>query len=242
MEWNASADVDGPLPVARDEWIANPETSLLGQVTKLLGKDEATQKEAAFDEVDDLLSQLLHGEQAALQICGQLTNLWPITDEKSYAANPVYDEARHAEVFARLPGEKLGTIHPIMAELKILLEELLSVDVYTMKCLGMQTLFEDTMNELVRDGIRRVERVEARNAVFRVLTMRRRVKSASREEMARLEDRAFGSLEALNANQQLDMVNLFAPKYGYDPERIVHMLLSLMSDRRGASGQLPLVG
>ena len=62
-QWNASVDVDWSVPVTRSEWIANPEMSLLGQVTKLLGKDEATQQEAVFDEVNYLLSQLLHGEQ-----------------------------------------------------------------------------------------------------------------------------------------------------------------------------------
>ncbi len=238
-QWNASVDVDWSVPVTRKEWIADPEMSLLGQVTKLLGKDEATQKEAVFDEVSYLLSQLLHGEQAALQICGQLTNLCPTTDEKFYAANQTYDEARHTEVFARLLAEKMGTIHPISANLKVLLDELLSVDGYTMKCLGMQTLFEgtavgimnqlreNTRNELVRDVIRRVEQDESRHAAFGVLTMRRTVKSASPEQMAHMEDWAFGILEALNANQQLDMLHLFADKYGYDPEMIVGMSLGL---------------
>ena len=266
-QWNASVDVDWSVPVTRKEWIADPEMSLLGQVTKLLGKDETTQKEAVFDEVNYLLSQLLHGEQAALQICGQLTNLCPTTDEKFYAANQVYDEARHTEVFARLLAEKMGTIHPISANLKVLLDELLSVEGYIMKCLGMQTLFEgtavgimnqlreNTKNELVRDVIRRVEQDESRHA-------------------------AFGVLEALNANQQLDMLHLFSDKYGYDPEMIVNMSLGLpnwaeinampfmhtvvpnlcrlgliterteakwrgvglMTDNRGAGGQLPLVG
>jgi hypothetical protein len=238
-QWNASTDIDWSIPVTPREWIGNPEMSLLGQVTKLLGKDEATQKEAVFDEVNYLLSQLLHGEQAALQICGQLTNLCPTTDEKFYAANQVYDEARHTEVFARLLGEKMGTIHPISANLKVLLDELLSVEGYTMKCLGMQTLFEgtavgimnqlreNTRNPLVHDIIRRVEQDESRHAAFGVLTMRRTVKRASADEMTHMEDWAFGILEALNANQQLDMLHLFAPKYGYDPEMIVNMSLGL---------------
>jgi hypothetical protein len=41
-------------------------------------------------------SQLLHGEQAAMQICGQLTNACNKMDEKWYAASQVVDEARHA--------------------------------------------------------------------------------------------------------------------------------------------------
>lgn len=291
-QWNASVDVDWSLPVSPREWVGAPEMSLLGNITKMMGKDEATQKEAVFDELNYLLSQLLHGEQAALQICGQLTNLCPTTDEKFYAANQVYDEARHTEVFARLLGEKMGTIYPISANLKILLDELLSVEGYQMKCLGMQTLFEGTAvgimnqlrenarNDLVRDVIRRVEQDESRHAAFGVLTMRRTVKRASQAEMQHMEDWAFAILEALNANQQLDMLHLFKDKYGYDPEMVTAMSLNLpewaeinampfmhtvvpnlcrlgliterteskwrqvglMTDNRGASGSLPLVG
>ena len=195
-QWNASHDIDWSIPLTNDEFIAGPELSLLGNVTKMMGKDEATQKAAMFDEIAWVLSQLLHGEQAALQICGQLTNLCPTTDEKFYAANQVYDEARHTEVFARLLGEKFGTIYPISPNLKVLLDELLSVEGYTMKCLGMQTLFEGTAvgimdqfransrNALITDVIRRVEQDESRHAAFGVLTMRRVVKRSSEAEMA----------------------------------------------------------
>jgi hypothetical protein len=238
-QWNASQDVDWSIPLTNDEFIAGPELSLLGNVTKLMGKDEATQKAAMFDEIAWVLSQLLHGEQAALQICGQLTNLCPTTDEKFYAANQVYDEARHTEVFARLLGEKMGTIYPISPNLKILLDELLSVEGYTMKCLGMQTLFEGTAvgimdqfranskNALITDVIRRVEQDESRHAAFGVLTMRRVVKRVSDAERERMEDWAFAVLEALNANQQLDMLRVLGPKYGIEPDAVVGMAMSL---------------
>ena len=238
-QWNASRDVDWSIPLTNDEFIAGPELSLLGNVTKLMGKDEATQKAAMFDEIAWVLSQLLHGEQAALQICGQLTNLCPTTDEKFYAANQVYDEARHTEVFARLLGEKFGTIYPISPNLKILLDELLSVEGYTMKCLGMQTLFEGTAvgimdqfrsnsrNALISDVIRRVEQDESRHAAFGVLTMRRVVKRSNEAEMQRMEDWAFAVLEALNANQQLDMLRVLGPKYGIEPDAVVGMAMSL---------------
>ena len=204
-----------------------------------MGKDEATQKAAMFDEINWVLSQLLHGEQAALQICGQLTNLCPTTDEKFYAANQVYDEARHTEVFARLLGEKMGTIYPISPNLKVLLDELLSVEGYTMKCLGMQTLFEGTAvgimdqfranskNALITDVIRRVEQDESRHAAFGVLTMRRVVKRVSEAERQHMEDWAFAVLEALNANQQLDMLRVLGPKYDIDPDAVVGMAMSL---------------
>jgi hypothetical protein len=55
-----------------------------------------------------VLSQLLHGEQAALQLCGQLTSLCPTTDEKWYAANQVFDEARHVEALSKFLTRKMG--------------------------------------------------------------------------------------------------------------------------------------
>jgi hypothetical protein len=45
--------------------------------------------------------------------------------------------------------------------------------------------------------------------------------------MAEMEDFAFGILETLNANQQLDMLRLFGPKYGLDPDNVVQMMHSL---------------
>ena len=42
-----------------------------------------------------------------------------------------------------------------------------------------------------------------------------------------MEDWAFSVLEALNANQQHDMLSYFAPKYGYDPDEVVKLALGL---------------
>jgi len=212
-QWNASRDVDWSQPLSKDEWVLKPEASVLASVCKLMGKDEATQKAAAFDELAFVCSQLLHGEQAALQICGQLTNVCEKLDQKMYASSQVIDEARHVEVFARMLSQKMGTIYPIGGTLKVLLEMLLQAEGMAMKTLGMQTLFEgmavgimDLMrqmsnNPLFSDVIRRVEGDEARHAAFGVLNMRRVVQQASPEEMARMEDWSFGILEALNANQ-----------------------------------------
>jgi hypothetical protein len=238
-QWNAETDIDWDLPVTKDDWVLNPQASLLGQACALAGKDEKTQKAAAFDELAFLLSQLLHGEQAALQLCGQLTNVCDKMDQKWYAASQVIDEARHVEVLSKFLARKMGTIYPIGPTLKYLLDELLEAKGMQKKTLGMQTLFEGTAvgimdlmrsesrNPLFTDVIRRVEQDEARHAAFGVLTMRRVVKEASPEEMAEMEDWAFGILEALNANQQIDMLKVLGPKYGIDPENMTRIMVSL---------------
>ena len=238
-QWNAAKDVDWSQPVSKDDWVLNPEASMLANLTKMMGKDEATQKAAAFDELAFTVSQLLHGEQAALQLCGQLTNVCDKLDQKYYAASQVADEARHVEVFARFLSEKMGTIYPIGGTLKILLEMLLQAEGMQKKTLGMQTLFEgmavgimdmmrqESRNPLFTDILHRVQGDEARHAAFGVLTMRRVVKEASPEQMAEMEDWSFNILEALNANQQLDMLKLFGPKYDIDPDMVTQMVTSL---------------
>lgn len=238
-QWNAELDLDWSSPVSKDDWVMNPQASMLAQLCKLMGKDEATQKAAAFDELAHLLSQLLHGEQAALQICGQLTNACDKMDEKWYAASQVADEARHIEAISKFLSRKMGAIYPINPSLKILLDELLAADTARKKTLGMQTLFEgmavgifgllrsETRNAFLGEMIRRVEQDEARHAAFGVLSMRRAMREADASEKAEMEDWAFGILEALNANQQLDMLHLLGPKYGIDAENITKMTLGL---------------
>lgn len=239
-QWNAETDVDWSQEIRRDEWFLPRENvQLLPTVLTAMGADEETCREAAWDEFAFTMSQLLHGEQAALQICGQLTNACPTMDAKFYAASQVADEARHVEVIAKLLQRKFGTVYPIGATLKVLLDELLQAPTWKTKTLGMQTLFEGvavgifdgiqktSLNPLLSDIIRRVKQDEARHAAFGILSMRRTVKEATEEEMAEMEDFAFKILEALNANQQLDMLNVLGPKYGIDGKTVVQMAMGL---------------
>jgi P-aminobenzoate N-oxygenase AurF len=237
-QWNAETDVDWSIPFPRDEWFLPKEgLQLLPSVLAIAGADDATCRAAAFDEFAWTFSQLLHGEQAALQLCGQLTNACPTMDAKFYAASQVVDEARHIEVIAKFLQRKVGTIYPIGGTLKVLLDKLLEAETWRMKTLGMQCLFEGmavgifdmiqkgSTNPLLSDVIRRVKQDEARHAAFGVLTMRRTVREATPDEMAEMEDFSYNVLETLNANQQLDMLRDLAPKYGLDPESVVLMLL-----------------
>ncbi len=239
-QWNAETDIHWDTDLPLDEWFLPREGVLmLPTILTMMEADEATCKAAAADEFAFTISQLLHGEQAALQICGQLTNSCPTMDAKFYAASQVADEARHVEVLSKLLQRKFGTIYPIGGTLKILLDKLLQAPTWKTKTLGMQTLFEGvavgildviqkgSTNPLVSDIIRRVKMDEARHAAFGILTMRRTVQSATEEEMVEMEDFAFNILETLNANQQLDMLNVLGPKYGIDPHQVVEMAMGL---------------
>jgi len=236
-QWNAITDLDWDVPVSKDDWVVSPETTLMGQMCAAMGMDEAAQKAAAHEELAFMLSQLLHGEQAALQLCGQLTNMCENLDSKSYAASQVIDEARHIEVFAKFCADKLGTIYPIMPALKFLLDELLSVESVQKKMLGMQCLFEgtavgimdtlrrDSRNSLLSDMLRRVEQDEARHAAFGVLSMRRVVADAEPEEMADMEDWGFTILEAVQSSLGTEILRTLGPKYGFSVEDVIEPVL-----------------
>jgi hypothetical protein len=64
---------------------------------------EIARRSAAF-----MLSNFLHGEQAALMVAAQLVNAVPHMDAKFYAATQTLDEARHVEVFAAYIRKVLG--------------------------------------------------------------------------------------------------------------------------------------
>lgn len=239
-QWNAEEDLDWSIPMDRDEWfMPRVGASLLSSVLTNIGRDEKTCRDAAWDEFTHLCSQLLHGEQAALQLCGQLTNACPTMDAKWYAGSQVIDEVRHVEAFSKFLSRKMGAIHPIDPTLKVLLDQLLEAPTWKTKTLGMQCLFEgmavgimdlvykSTTHPLVKDMIHRIHQDEARHAAFGILSMRRVVQESTPEEMAEMEDFAFGILETLNANQQLDMLATLGRKYDLDPQAVVQIMHSL---------------
>ncbi len=239
-QWNAETDIDWSQPFPHDEWFMPREGALLlPSLLTMMGVDEDTCRRAAFDEFAYLMSQLLHGEQAALQLCGQLTNACPTMDQKFYAGSQVIDEVRHVEVIAKLLQRKIGTIHPIGGTLKVLLDRLLEAPTWKLKTLGMQTLFEGmavgifdqvaraTTNPLLKDIVRRVQIDESRHAAFGILSMRQVVKDSTPEELEEMEDFAFSILETLNANQQLDFLRTVGVKYGLDPDTVLQTVMSL---------------
>ena len=168
-QWNAETDIQWDTDIPLDEWfLPRQDVLVLPTLLTLMEADEETCKAAAVDEFAFTISQLLHGEQAALQICGQLTNACTTMDAKFYAASQVADEARHVEVLSKLLQRKFGTIYPIGGTLKVLLDKLLQAPTWKTKTLGMQTLFEGVAvgildilqkgatNPLVIDIMRRV--------------------------------------------------------------------------------------
>ena len=236
-QWNARTDIDWSIPLDDGDWFASPDTTVVAGTLPVIGADEETQRQAVIDEFAYSLSQLLHGEQAALELTAQLVNALPDMDSKLYAASQVVDEARHVEVFALFLTDKYGEVFEVDPAVKYLLDVLLGADTWFKKAVGMQILFEGTAlgifagieqnvrHPLVKDIIRRVVVDEARHAAFGVHSLKRHMPALSSAERADLEDFAFEVLECLFAAGGKNMVETLAPRYGLDPDRLLRGMI-----------------
>ncbi len=88
-----------------------------------------------------ILSQLLHGEQGALMVAGELVAAVPDYEAKLYVASQVMDEARHVEVFARYI-RKLDEIYPAQPVLAGILQDIMAASQWQSKMVGMQVILE----------------------------------------------------------------------------------------------------
>lgn len=200
-QWNAELDVD---------WEAfDPESDVLERSRDFLGRLRCVQelpgdvqtrlfREAAVFT----LSQVLHGEQAALMICGQLVNVVPDLDGKFAAAVQVMDEARHVEVFARYL-DKIGHRYPIDPDLQAIVSQLLAETDWEAKCVGMQVILESIALGFFRSGteiarepvlasfIGRVHEDEARHVAYGVLSLEQRIPNLPSAALERLQDLAY---------------------------------------------------
>jgi rubrerythrin len=232
MQWNVESEIDWSLEVPEDDYLLPLDQSPMGGILRALGRDEATLKAVVRDELEWAISQLLHGEQAALQLCAQLVNAVPDMDAKLFAGQQVADECRHVEMFAKLLSRKFGTVYPIAPNIKFLLDEMLGAPDWHQKTIGMQLLFEGvamavitdigkrTGNELVRQTMRMVARDEARHAAFGVLALRAELGRLSQEERDRLEDWTWKCLEVVANGLMISMFDEISPRYGLHPDAV----------------------
>jgi hypothetical protein len=203
-QWNAEVDVDwnGFDP---DEYVLEPQAQIFSRLRCVQELPEET-KRNFYREVDLFtMSQILHGEQAALMVCGQLVNAVPDVDGKFGAAVQVMDEARHIEVFARYL--KLhGWHYPIDPDLHGIVDALLAETNWETKCVGMQIILESVALGFFRFGdrlgrepvfrqfIRRVHDDEARHVAYGVFSLQERIPHLGEEARCRLEDFAYSAV------------------------------------------------
>ena len=146
-------------------------------------------------------SQVLHGEQAALMLAGQLTTSVQDLDARIFAATQAKDEARHVEAVRDLV-KRLGPIYPIGKVLQENLHDLLTCNLWPKQVLGLQLFLEARallsfrqhllfVNDPVfTDVVTRIERDEAHHVAFGVQYLKNGVADLGPETRALLIDYA----------------------------------------------------
>lgn len=166
--------------------LALPDATLLIAHTDFWNKlSDERQAEARCHFQGWSLSQILHGEQAALLCAAKLAQGERELSTRLCAAMQVADEARHVEAYARLVNEKVGIAYPMSQALKRLLEDTVSSKELDMTNLGMQILIEGialsmfqtivaySRDPFVQALVSRIQRDEARHFAVGKVTLTR---------------------------------------------------------------------
>jgi hypothetical protein len=192
LDWSLDVDPEaGLLPDAGIGIFGTPMWQRLSQ---------AEIRRLRHEAVTWQLCQFLHGEQGALLATAQIVDSVPWYEAKQYGATQVMDEARHVEVYRRFVQEKLQHEYPVNAELKKLLDQILTDSRWDMKFLGMQiiveglalaafgTIRDTTSNALLRDLTAAVMEDEARHVAFGVLSLREHCQQLPEKERSEREE------------------------------------------------------
>lgn len=205
LNWNAQLDLDWSQTFPHDQEPMDQGINPFEGWGPFEAMSEDRKLDFAWHNYGWLLSQFMHGEQGALLVASQLVSCAPTYDAKLYAASQTFDEARHVEAFAKYLREKVRIVYPVNPNLKFLLDKVLSDPRWDLKFIGMQIIIEGLalaafhtfrvagLDPLFRQMIDYVIRDEARHVAFGVTYMERFVKSLSPEE---IEARADFSYEA----------------------------------------------
>ena len=137
----AYIDFDEPFDTA-NEMILSPE--LVGEL-KLPSFEKLSEKDrvAFANQVAHWnASQILHGEQGAMNLSASLCHILRDPGAQEYAANQAREEARHVTAFAAYVKSRFGKPLPVGATLGNLLAEMVNAQEVYKKIVGMQLLVE----------------------------------------------------------------------------------------------------
>ncbi len=203
-QWNAELDVDWAEFVP-DAPILDPRRDILSRLRCVQELPDETRQRLFREAALFTISQVLHGEQAALMTCGQLVNAVPDMEGKFAASAQVIDEARHVEVFARYL-HCHGAPYPIDPDLQSIVTQLLTESEWEPKCVGMQVILESlalgffrlgtemAVEPVLRAFIGRVHEDEARHVAYGVLSLEDRIPNLDPGSLRRLEDFAYDAV------------------------------------------------
>jgi len=200
-QWNVDVDIDWRTELSPDNPLGMPDGTLLIYGTELWDKlDAPARREVRHHAQGWLLSQILHGEQAALVCAARLASAEDSLSARLCAAAQVMDEARHVEAYARLVNDKLSVRYPMSRSLARLLEDTVTSTALDLTNLGMQVLVEGialsifqsvvaySTDPFVRDLFARIQRDESRHFAVGRLTLSRVYREMSSTERKEREE------------------------------------------------------
>ena len=200
-QWDVDTDIDWRAELSPDNPLGMPDPTLLIYGTDLWAKLGApARREVRHHAQGWLLSQILHGEQAALVCAAKLASAEEGLSARLCAAVQVMDEARHVEAYARLVNDKVAVRYPMSRSLARLLEDTVTASALDVTNLGMQVLVEGialsifqsvvaySADPFVRDLFARIQRDESRHFAVGRLTLSRLYREMSSTELKEREE------------------------------------------------------
>jgi hypothetical protein len=198
-QWNADVALDWTLPVDPGGKVLDPGRMAFLQLAffRRLGAAQLETFNAHYSAW--ILSQLLHGEQGALMVAGELVAAVPDYEAKLYVASQAMDEARHVEVFGRYI-RKLDAIYPAQPTLKAFLTDIMVTPYWQAKMIGMQVVLEGlalgtflnvkaaTGCALLRSLLGYVTKDEARHVAFGSIYLTTAIARMHPDDRAAVED------------------------------------------------------
>jgi hypothetical protein len=209
-QWNADVEIDWSRPVDPGGKILDQERmAFLGLAFfSRLSRAQLEGFNARYSAW--ILSQLLHGEQGALMVAGELVAAVPDYEAKLYVASQAMDEARHVEVFGRYI-RKLDKIYPAQPVLKAILKAIMETPHWQAKTVGMQVILEGlalgtfinvraaTGCDLLRELLTYITKDEARHVAFGNLYLTTAIADMHPDDRAEVEDFALDATRKIVA-------------------------------------------
>ena len=201
LPWHIEVDpYDPQVPLISDEFLD------FAAIERITGARIAPGKRLRHrhDVLSWMMSQYLHGEQAALVASAQIAETVAFFEGKLFGATQVMDEGRHVEVLHRYVDEKLEKLYQIDDNLFVLIDTLMHEGRWDVKFLGTQILVkgiglaaftilrDDTSEPLLTKLLERVIADEERHLEYGVVALGEHiVPELSESERREREDWAF---------------------------------------------------
>jgi len=190
------------------------------------------------------LSNILHGEQGALNLSSSLCDLFVDPGAQEYAANQVREEARHVHGFTNYVVARFGgRVLPCADTINNLLRDLVTTDVIYKKLVGMQMLVEGvamgafaTLHVKSRDPLlRRLCQLtmtdEAFHHKFGKIWAQATIPNLTEEQAHEVEDWALECFNLLLFNLvNAEQKRVIYPKFGLDWEWVGGAMLEAFTD------------